>query len=152
LHRCVASVGHFGAPDRLNYTAIGDGVNLASRLEGLNKYYGTYIIVSEAIYGAAKVAFEFRLLDRVTVKGKTQGIVIYELLGEKVAGNARPDWADHYEQAFAAYQRRDFAQALELLENQDEDSPSKVLSSRCRDWVSCPPTSDWDGLHIFESK
>jgi adenylate cyclase len=152
LHRCVASVGHFGAPDRLNYTAIGDGVNLASRLEGLNKYYGTYIIVSESIYAAAKDTFDFRLLDQVSVKGKTQGIVIYELLGERVAGIARPVWADRYEQAFVLYQRGDFSKALELLEKQGEDSPSKVLSSRCRYLVSCPPTSDWDGIHIFESK
>jgi adenylate cyclase len=152
LHRCVASVGHFGAPDRLNYTAIGDGVNLASRLEGLNKYYGTQIVVSEGIYAAAKDAFEFRLLDEVAVKGKTRGIVIYELLGERIAGNPRPALVDGYEQAFASYQRGEFSKALELLEKQGEDSPSKVLSSRCRDWVSCPPTGDWSGIHIFESK
>ena len=157
LHRCIASVGNFGAPDRLNYTAIGDGINLASRLEGLNKYYGTHIIASESIYAAANGAFEFRLLDRVAVKGKTEGIVIYELLAERIAGRPRPEWVDRYEQAFASYQRRDFIKAVELLQNQDEDSPSEdcpsnVLSSRCREWASHPPPDTWNGVHIFESK
>src|SRR6266852_8540421 len=71
LHCAPALVGHFGARDRMNYTAIGDAVNAASRLEGLNKQYGTSIIVSEAIVSRARDAFEFRLLDRVPVRGKS---------------------------------------------------------------------------------
>lgn len=151
LHRCVASVGHFGAPDRFNYTAIGDGVNLASRLEGLNKYYGTHIIASESIHAAAKDAFEFRLLDRVAVKGKSEGIVIYELLAEQIAGNPRSELMVRYEQAFEAYQRGDFAAALGLVEGQVEDSPSSVLAGRCREFLNHPP-GNWDGIHVFESK
>jgi len=152
LHRCTASVGHFGAPDRLNYTAIGDGINLASRLEGLNKYYGTHIIASDSIYAAAREAFEFRLLDRVAVKGKTEGIVIYELLAERIAGHPRPAWVNRYEQAFASYQQGDFAAALELLQVLDDDFPSTVLASRCRELISHAPTGTWTGIHIFESK
>ncbi len=152
LHRCTASVGHFGAPDRLNYTAIGDGINLASRLEGLNKYYGTHIIASESIYAAAREVFEFRLLDRVAVKGKTEGIVVYELLAEPVAGEPRPAGVDRYERAFESYQQGDFAAALQLLEGQDDDPPSNALASRCRELISHPPPSTWNGIHIFESK
>ena len=152
LHRCMASVGHFGAPDRLNYTAIGDGINLASRLEGLNKHYGTQIIASESIYAAARDGFEFRLLDRVAVKGKTEGIVIYELLAERTAGQLRLASVDRYEEAFAHYQRGDFVVALELLRDQNEDSPSRVLASRCRECVSQPPSAGWNGIHVFESK
>ena len=74
-------VGHFGAPDRMSYTALGDGVNLSSRLEGLNKQYGTCILASEAVRDAAGDAFAFRLLDLVAVKGKTRGVAVYELLG-----------------------------------------------------------------------
>jgi adenylate cyclase len=151
LHRCVASVGHFGAPDRFNYTAIGDGVNLASRLEGLNKYYGTSIIASESIHVAAKEAFEFRLLDRVAVKGKTEGIFIYELLAERIAGKPQSELMVRYEQAFAAYQRGDFAAALGLVEGQAVDSPSSLLAGRCREFLNHPP-GDWDGIHVFESK
>jgi adenylate cyclase len=151
LHRCIATVGHFGAPDRLNYTAIGDGINLTSRLEGLNKYYETDIIASESIYAFAREAFEFRLLDRVSVKGKTEGIIIYELVSEKGVGQ-RPAHIDDYEQAFALYQHADFIGAVELLERHPRDLPSQVLASRCRDWISHPPSHPWTGIYRFASK
>jgi adenylate cyclase len=64
----------------MNYSAIGDGVNLASRLEGLNKEYGTWIMVSEATYQLVQDHFECRLLDEVIVKGKTQPVRVYELI------------------------------------------------------------------------
>jgi len=151
LHRCVATVGHFGAPDRLNYTAIGDGINLASRLEGLNKYYGTHIIASERIHAAAKDKFEFRLLDRVAVKGKSEGIVIHELLAERAEEKSRPELVELYEQAFASYQNGDFETALKLLERQDEDAPSRVLAHRCREFLTNPPCN-WNGIHVFDWK
>src|SRR4029079_17788098 len=88
LHRDRVMVGHFGAPDRMSFTALGDGVNLASRLEGLNKQYGTTIIASEAVHERAGDAFVFRLLDIVAVKGKSQGVRVYELLA--AAGAAEP--------------------------------------------------------------
>jgi adenylate cyclase len=118
LHRCVASVGHFGAPDRFNYTAIGDGINFASRLEGLNKHYGTAIIASETIHSLAKEKFVFRLLDRVAVKGKTEGITIYELISARTAENHESPVFARYEQAFAAFQRSDFQAALSLLQSE----------------------------------
>jgi adenylate cyclase len=151
LHRCVATVGHFGAPDRLNYTAIGDGINLASRLEGLNKYYGTHIIASESIHAAAMEAFEFRVLDHVAVKGKAEGIVIYELVAERMAAKPRPEFVDRYEHAFASYQRGEFEVALELFESQIEDSPSSVMAQRCREFLIDPPPN-WNGVHVFDQK
>jgi adenylate cyclase len=151
LHRCVASVGHFGAPDRLNYTAIGDGINLTSRLEGLNKFYGTHIIVSETIYDSAKDEFELRLLDRVAVKGKMEGIVIYELIAAREKESRRPDFVEKYEEAFAIYQRGNFADAVTVLEKQTDDAPSAVLLARCREFVSHPP-HEWSGIHAFASK
>lgn len=81
LHSGRMLVGHFGAPERLSYTAIGDGVNLAARLEGLNKSYGTTILVSEEMRAAAGDTFAFRRVDRVAVKGKSQAGEVYELIG-----------------------------------------------------------------------
>ena len=151
LHRCTASVGHFGAPDRLNYTAIGDGINLASRLEGLNKFYGTHIIVSETIRDAAKNEFLFRLLDRVAVKGKTEGIVIHELIAARDGKNQPPDFIRVYEQAFALYQQANFTAAAALLEQQLDDPPGIMLAARCRELLKNPPR-DWSGVHAFGAK
>jgi adenylate cyclase len=150
LHCDTALVGHFGAPDRMNYTAIGDAVNLASRLEGLNKVYGTTIIASEAIVAAAREHFEFRLLDLVAVKGKSRAVRIYELLGEKGAGLA--PWIGDYERAFEAYLARDFAAALAIVELHQEDAPSTVLCNRCRHQLGEPPPAEWNGVYVAKDK
>ncbi len=152
LHRCVASVGHFGAPNRFNYTAIGDGINLASRLEALNNLYGTVIIASENIYAVAKESFEFRLLDRVAVKGKMQGVTIYELVAERTGGDQRAAYIVRYEGAFEAYLRRDFQAALDLLKTQPQDRPSVVLVERCEELLKNPPPKDWNGVCVLTSK
>jgi adenylate cyclase len=151
LHRCTASLGNFGAPNRLNYTVIGDGVNLASRLEGLNKYYGTQIIVSEEIYACARDGFHFRKLDCVAVKGKTEGIVIYEVMEIRAPGSHPAAWVEVYERALEAYRRGEFLAALKLIESQTSDPPSVDLASRCRDLIANPP-GDWTGIRVFESK
>jgi adenylate cyclase len=151
LHTETALVGHFGAHDRMNYTAIGDAVNLASRLESLNKQYGTSIIASERIVEKTRDAFDFRLLDLVAVKGKSQAVKIYELLGAKGAG-ASGETADAYERAFAAYLARDFTGAIAILEAQRTDPPSAVLLDRCRAFLDEPPPADWTGVHVSTSK
>ena len=177
LHRDRVLVGHFGAPTRLSYTALGDGVNLAARLEPLCKQYGVHVLVSEDIVAQAKAAYRFRLLDRVAVKGKQRGIEIYELLGPLSAGDtagaqgatsphtdppgshqALPDDAlahahRAYAEAFSAYQARDFATAAALLQSHTSiDPPSAVLAARCRALAAAPPPSDWDGVHVAQSK
>jgi adenylate cyclase len=151
LHSCVASVGHFGAPDRFTYTTIGDGINLASRLEGLNKYYGTTVIASETIHEKARDVFEFRLLDRVAVRGKTRDITIYELIGAKAPGASRPKVVETYEAAFAAYQRGEFGEATGILEAQMGDGPSETIAGRCREFLRTPP-GEWNGVWVFDAK
>ena len=152
LHCSTALVGHFGARDRMNYTAIGDAINLASRLETLNKQYGTSIIASESIVARAHQAFDFRLLDIVAVKGKSQAIKVYELLGAAHAVDEKRELVKAYEAAFAAYLARDFAKALEILSQIENDIPSTVLSERCKTFLHAPPPADWSGVHISLSK
>ena len=152
LHVGKVMVGHFGAPERMSFTVLGDGVNLASRLEGLNKQYGTTILVSEAIRVAAGSGFAFRLLDKVAVKGRREGLRVYELLGEATPLLARAGVVAAYEQALEACWRRDFEAALALLESQSDDAPSRILAERCRIFRTAPPPPDWNGIHIATEK
>ena len=153
LHRDEVMVGHFGAPDRMSFTALGDGVNLASRLEGLNKQYGTTILVSETIASAATSTFDFRFLDRVAVKGKSNGIDVYELLGVKGAiDSTRLTTARTYESALRAYFARDFRGAITLREGQLDDAPSALLTERCRSMIEHPPGKEWNGIYVSEVK
>jgi adenylate cyclase len=146
IHRDKVMVGNFGAPARLNYTAMGDGVNTASRLEGLNKVYGTWIFVSEEVreaVGNVGAEFVFRKLDVVTVKGKTIPTAVFELIGVFPS----PEYAIVYERAFELYLTFDFSGAMELLRPQlASDPPSNVLFNRCVAFQKQPPPADWDGV------
>jgi adenylate cyclase len=150
LHKDSVMVGHFGAPDRMSYTAMGDGVNVASRLEGLNKLYGTSILVSEVIQSEAGGAFAFRLIDIVAVKGRKKGLKIYELLG--AAGTPLTGAIAGYEKAFEHYLRREFDAAISILESHAGDAPGAALLERCREMKSNPPPPDWEGVHVAKTK
>jgi adenylate cyclase len=154
LHTGRVLVGHFGAPDRLSYTAMGDGVNLAARLEGLNKSYGTTILTSEDTRAGAGDAFAFRLVDRVAVKGKARSVAVYELLGlaADAAVAARVAALAPYEAALRAAWDRQFDRALELVAGLEDDGPASVLAARCRAWLVAPPPANWDGTFIATSK
>jgi adenylate cyclase len=155
IHRDRVMVGHFGAPDRFSFTAIGDGVNLAARLEGLNKLYGTTILVSDAIERDARGRFAFRRIDRVAVKGKSIGVEVHELLGERDTDPARLEAARSYERALDAYFARDFDRALATLgERADlaDDGPTRMLAARCEALRREPPPPDWDGTFAATEK
>jgi adenylate cyclase len=155
LHGGRVMVGHFGAPTRLSYTALGDGVNLAARLEGLCKQYGVTILVSETIEKEARGEFVMRLIDRVAVKGKKQPVKVYELLGAVSDEIPRKTELLRYEEAFEAYARRDFAAAIAIaseIGRDVEDGPSRVLKKRCEALIERPPPEDWDGVYVASSK
>jgi adenylate cyclase len=149
LHTDDVLVGHFGAPARMSYTALGDGVNLAARLEGLCKQYGVAILVSEAIVEQSKGSLVFRKIDKVAVKGKSRAVMVYELVAK--AGALSPA-ARAYERALDAYFARDFSGALTILVAQKDDPPSVVLAARCARMRDAPPPADWDGVYVAGSK
>jgi adenylate cyclase len=152
----VVNVGNMGSERRLAWTVMGDPVNLASRLEGLNKEYHTGIIVSEGTWQQVRSQFVCRELDYTRVKGKLQPVSLYELLAFASEAPRYADLLARFEAALAAYRRREWDAAIEsfeaLLARYPDDGPSHELLKRAHEYRREGPAANWDGVYVMKTK
>jgi len=151
-------VGNLGSRFRFAYGALGDHVNLGSRLEGLNKTYGTEILIGENTVQLVGDSFRMREVDQVRVKGREQPVRIYELLGN--SGDSLPkemeESLNYFTAGLKAYRQQAWQEALALFKRSlailPEDGPSRLMAERCQIYQEAPPPTDWDGVFTMTTK
>jgi hypothetical protein len=154
LNSGEALVGNIGSRRRFNYSVMSDAVNVASRLEGANKYYGTTIIASETTVAATGAAFAWRELDAVRVKGRTTPVKIYELVAETgQETQEQRQAASTYSQGLAHWRAREFDAAVSAFSRAAEfDKASALFVKRSEELAKSPPGEDWEPVNALDGK
>jgi len=150
--------GNIGSPKRMDYTVIGDGVNLASRLEGACKPYGAHILVSEYTFGRLHGTYRSREVDRIVVKGKSTPVAIHEIL-EYHTPESFPNINDalgQFRHGLESYRAQRWDAAIKAFESavalNPHDKAAKLYVARCQTLKDAPPGDDWDGVFVMETK
>jgi adenylate cyclase len=141
----------------MDYTMMGDTVNTAARLEGVNKIYGIYTLIGEATYQAARHRILAREIDSINVVGKTEPITVYEPIDFlSQADETMTQVIEWYARGLAAYRKRSWDQAIDFfnraLEISPEDGPSQAMIQRCLEYTEAPPDMDWNGSYTMKTK
>lgn len=149
-------VGNMGSNMRFDYTVMGDNVNLGARLEGINKEYGTHIVISEYTYEAVKAELFCRELDAVRVKGKKLPVRIYELIGERRDAADHEEYVRRFHEGLGHYKAARWDEGVAafqgVLEIRPDDPPAKLYIERCRELKDHPPEGEWDGVFTMTRK